>query len=111
VHLAQVGDQLLIADLPIRGRAGPSGPIAAGGEESGDCCPQNLTNGLDPELTAIGIDGGDDFVARRSSSAAKNVDADLRISLALRNSATSRLSLRISACSELVVPARSPAST
>src|SRR5690606_7964209 len=92
------------------GRAGLGGPIAPGGEETGDCCPQNTANELDPELIAMRIDEGDHFVAGRSSSAAKNADADFKISLALRNSAFSRLSLRISACSVLVTPGRCPAS-
>ena len=76
-----------------------------------NCCPQDTADELDPELIAMGIDVGDHFVAGRSSSAAKNADADFKISLALRKSATSRLRRRISACSELVVPGRSPAST
>src|SRR5690606_36732410 len=56
------------------------------------------------------IDEGDHFVAGRASSAAKNADADFKISLALRNSAFSRLSLRMSASSVLVLPGRCPAS-
>jgi hypothetical protein len=110
VHGGQLGHQLFIADLPVRRRAGPRGPIASRGKEAGDSCPQHTADELDSELIAMSIDVGDHFVAGRSSSAAKNADADFRISLALRNSAFSRLSLRISACSELVTPGRSPAS-
>lgn len=71
VHPAQVGDELLIADLAIRRRPGPGGPITSGGEETRDSCPQNMTDELDPELTAMVADVGDHFVAWRSRSAAK----------------------------------------
>lgn len=111
MHRGQLGDQLFITDLAIGGRARPGGSVASRGQKSRDCCPQHRADELDPELIAIGIDIGEQFVAGRSSSAAKNADAVFKISLALRKSATSRLSLRISACSELVVPGRSPAST
>src|SRR5690606_15316217 len=43
-------------------------------------------------------------------SNANNADEDFNISLDLRNSAFSRLSLRISACSVLVTPGRCPSS-
>jgi hypothetical protein len=54
-------------------------------------------------------DEHDHLVWGRSSSAAKKADAAFKISLARRNSATSRFSRLISACSADVVPGRSPA--
>src|SRR5438552_3708626 len=68
----------------------PGGPGRRGSlrqcEEPRDCCPQNAADELDPELIAMCIDEGDHFVTERSSSAAKNADADFKISLALRSS-------------------------
>ena len=113
VHLEHAVDRVSSPGAPCAARrstvrhgshgrraGGSGGPIASRGEEAGDCCPQDTADELDPELIAVGIDKGDHFVAGRSSSAAENADADFKISLALRNSAFSRLSLRISACSE-----------
>lgn len=75
-----------------------------------DCCPQHPADELDRELIAISVDERRSFRQGGASSAAKNADADFKISLARGNSRFSRLSRRISVCSELVIPGRSPAS-
>ena len=57
---------------------------------------KGAADGLDPELIEVFVDERDHLVVGRSSSAAKKADAALRISLARRASASSRLILRIS---------------
>ncbi len=63
---------------------------------------QGLTDGLDPEAVAMGIDIRAHLVRSWSSSLAKNTEADLRISFARRRSCTSRRSLRISSRSSVL---------
>jgi hypothetical protein len=67
-------------------------------------------------IRAVGVDlmvgdEPDGWCAGRSSSAAKKADTVFKIALALRNSATSRLSFFSSADFSRVVPGREPAST
>src|SRR5699024_10860936 len=57
---------------------------------------QDAADGLDPEVIAMPIDEGDHFVVGWSSSLAKNTEAAFKISLARRDSASSRRSLRFS---------------
>ena len=67
---------------------------------------------LDPELVPVLVDVRADHLSRRSSSAAAKNAADVRrISLARRSSPTSRRNRISSACSSVVVPGRTPAST
>ena len=74
--------------------------------------PQDLADRLDPEGVAMLIDEGLQDLKRRSSSAwAKNALATLRISLARRNSLTSRSKALRRSRSSVVTPSRSPWST
>ncbi len=71
--------------------------------------PQDLADRLDPEGVAMLIDEGPQDLKRRSSSAwAKNALATLRISLARRNSLTSRSKALSRSRSSVVTPWRSP---
>src|SRR5947208_6863502 len=65
---------------------------------------------LEPVALVL-LDEVHDHLGGRSSSAAKKVDAALRIALARFSSAFSRFSRLSSADSSVVVPARAPAST
>src|SRR3954468_13143292 len=70
---------------------------------------QHPADRLDPVDGAMLVDKGDHGLDRRSSSAiAKYADALRRISLACRNSRTSRSSARMRSCSAVVGPARRP---
>ena len=51
-----------------------------------------LPHRLDPESVSVGVDVGDHFLVRPSSSVAKKTDADFRISFARRSSRFSRSS-------------------
>src|SRR5690625_2027757 len=95
----------------MAGRPRFGSPVAPGRDEPTLCRSQSDTDGLDPELIPIQIDVSDHFVVGRSSSAAKKADAVLKISFARRNSAFSRFSLRIWACSSEDTPGFLPAST
>ena len=63
---------------------------------------------LDPELLLVLVDIVDDQRAGRSSSAAKNADADFKIAFAFRNSRFSNSANRTAVSA--VIPGRSPAS-
>src|SRR5690625_6627528 len=95
----------------MAGRPRFGGSVAPGSDKPTLCRPQNTADGLDPELVSIQIDVSDHLVVGRSSSAAKKAEAVFKISLALRSSAFSRLSRRISAFSSLLTPGLLPAST
>src|SRR5271165_6537191 len=72
---------------------------------------QRLADRLDPELVSVLIDELSHVLKRRSSSAwAKNALAKRRISLALRNSRTSRSSALTRSCSAVLGPSRWPVS-
>src|SRR6185312_9836749 len=74
--------------------------------------PQDLADRLDPEGVAMLIYKGlQDFRRRSSSAWAKNALASFRISLARRNSLTSRSSALRRSRSGVVTPSRSPLST
>ena len=104
------GTQLGVTDGP--GRRGPGLGVVVGG--GGDL--QGLADRLDPPSTPIGhvvpmgVDEGNYFFARRSSSAQK-VAAAWRMSLERRSSKFSLRRRLGSACSSLVSPGRLPAST
>jgi hypothetical protein len=71
--------------------------------------PQHPADRLDTVDLALIVDEGDHGFDRRSSSAiAKYADAFLRISLARRNSRTSRYSALMRSRSSLVAPGRWP---
>ncbi len=73
---------------------------------------QYLADRLDPEGVAMLVDEIPQDFSRRSSSAwAKNALASFRISLARRNSLTSRSSSFTRCASSLVTPSRTPVST
>ena len=66
----------------------------APGEEPTLLRAQDAADGLDPEVIAMPADEGDHFVVGRPGSLAKNTEAALRISLARRDSASSRRNRR-----------------
>ena len=72
---------------------------------------QHLADRLDPTGVSMLVDEGSQDLSRQSSSAwAKKALANLRISLALRSSLTSRSSALIRSLSSLVRPSRIPLS-
>lgn len=98
-------DDLGVAQRPLRRR--PAAGVVVGGRGDLDAgLGQDGADRLDPELLAVLFDELVQNRDGRSSSAAKKADADLRISLARRSSATSFFSSRISAISSLVLPGR-----
>src|SRR5450830_1339501 len=73
---------------------------------------QDLAERLDPiGITMLVDEGSQDFSRRSSSAWAKNALASLSISLARRNSLTSRSSSFMRCASVVVTPSRMPAST
>jgi hypothetical protein len=97
--------QLGVRHRPPRRR--PALVVVVGGR--GDL--QHLTDRLDSELLPLGVDIGDDYFNRRSSSAAaKNAEAVRRISFARRSSRFSFSNSAIRRRSSLVVPGRPPPS-
>ena len=112
VVLEQRHDPLIhrgVGDRPGRGRSclggvvGARGDLRAGLGEGG-------ADRLDPELLLVLVDVRDQRVEGRSSSAAKKAEADVKISLARRSSATCFFRSRISAISCVVLPCRTPPS-
>ena len=102
-------DEHLVTDRSGRCRALLRGTVAARGEEPTFRRAQDAADGLDPEVIAMPIDEGDHFVVGWSSSLAKNTEAALRISLARRDSASSRRSLRFSSSRDSAGPAEGSA--
>ncbi len=89
---------------PSRWRSGLSVVVGGGGDLQG------LADRLDPPSTptgldvTVGVDEGDYFVRRRSSSAPKKLAAAWRMSFARRSSLTSLRSVFSSSCSAVVNP-------
>ena len=111
VDPADLDLQRLVASFPGRGRAGAGGVVGRWGDRAavlGQHGADRLDSPPQPARLMIGVAGDElhERVEGRSSSAAKKTDAALRISLALRSSAFSRLSRFNSADSSLVVPGR-----
>ena len=102
--------QFPIPDLAFAGRAGLRGPIATGRDESTLACCKCAADELDSELITVHIDVGDHFGEGRSSSAAKDAEAVLRISFARRSSRFSRRNRRSSSSSSVVAPGSVPTS-
>jgi len=71
---------------------------------------QQPADRLDPKPVLVTVDVGDHLAGRRSSSAPKKAAADFRISLARRNSLTSRSSVFSRSRSPVVSPGRRPSS-
>ena len=105
-QLDQLGAELGVSQRP--GREGPGLGVVVGG--GGDL--QLLADRLDPPskptglIVPMGIDEGDYFLCRRSSSAPKKLAAACRMSLARRSSRFSLRSCFNSACSVVLNPAR-----
>lgn len=70
--------------------------VAARSEEPTFHRAQDAADDLDPEVIEMPVDESGHFVVGWSSSLAKNAETDLRISLARRDSASSRRSQRFS---------------
>lgn len=83
--------QDLISHRPWRSGAGLGGEVTAGGDEPTRSRTQSTAGWLDPETVTVFVDEPDHLVVGRSSSLAKKAEAALRISLARRASASSRL--------------------
>jgi len=105
-QLDQLGAELSVTDGP--GREGPGlGVVVSGG---GDL--QLFADRLDPPSTptglsvAMGVDEGDYFLCRRSSSAPKKLAAACKMSLARRSSRFSLRNCFNSVCSVVLNPAR-----
>jgi hypothetical protein len=96
--------QLCVANSACRRSSLLGCPIRTRGEL------QRSADRLDPESFAMGIDVGDHFLVRPSSSVAKIIDADFKISFARRSSLTSRSSSFTRSRSSLANPGRWPAS-
>src|SRR5215207_6192167 len=100
-----------VGERPGRQRPGLGRVVGGGGDL------QNLADRLDPPSQPtglprpVGVDEGDYFFGRPSSSVAKKTDAALRMSFARRSSRTSRSSSAIRCASALDVPGRLPEST
>src|SRR5690606_15410818 len=101
----------LVSEASGRWQTSFRSAISARGDEPTNCRAQHTADGLDPELIPVFVDEADHFVVGRSSSFAKNTLAALRISLARRNSATSRRNRAFSSATSLGTPGRWPAST
>jgi hypothetical protein len=95
------------------GRRRPGRGVVVGG--GGDL--QSAADRLDPPSQPtglpgpVGVDEGDYFLGRPSSSVAKKIDAALRMSFALRSSRFSRSSSAMRCASAVDVPGRRPEST
>ena len=98
VRSVDTGDldlQLLVSQCSGRGRPGLGVVVGRRGDR------QVPADRLDPEPGLVSVDVGDRLLCRRSSSAAKKAEADLRISFARRSSRFSRS--RAFSCSRSVV--------
>ena len=120
VHPGNVGLKLLVADLaPARRTAEPATVVVVSGRGDRQAVlGQHGANRLDaPDqatrvaVALVGADELHDQWCGRSSSAAKKVDAALRMPFARFNSAFSRRSRFNSTDSSVVAPGRWPAST
>jgi len=117
MHPGHVGLQLLIADLPTAPDPGPVVVVGRWGDRQ-PVLGQHRADRLDAPDQAVGfavaLMGADELHNQwegRSSSAAKKVEAALRMALARFSSAFSRRSRLSSADSSVVVPGRRPPST
>ena len=87
-----------IGPVGVTDRAAGLGRVVGGRGDRQPVLTQHGADRVDPETVPVSVDVVDDHRSRRSTSAAaKNADAVLRISLALRNSATSLRSATTSA--------------
>jgi len=99
--------QHCVACCSGRHRSGLAGVIGAR-SDLGAGVGKDTADRLDTELLAVFVDVVDDYFDGRSSSAAKEAEADLRIEFARRSSLFSCSNRLIRSASSLVVPARSP---
>ena len=100
----QQRDEDGVTESTRRGRPGLGVVVGGGGDL------EQFADRLDPPSTptgltvAVGVDEGDYFVRRRSSSAPKKVAAAWRMSFARRSSLFSLRSVTSSSCSAVVTP-------
>jgi hypothetical protein len=109
-QVAQLVDELGVAERPRRRRRCSPGPIGAWGDQH-TLFSQDRADRLDPTpCGALLVDEGDDYRWRGSSSLAKKIEAAFKISLASRRSEFSFFNRLISASTSLLGPGLAPAS-
>ena len=119
----QLGDLTITQCPPRRPRLSRFGVVVGAGGDRAPVLAQHSADRLDPHpprsrpcgqpldgVITVFIDERDQYFGWRSSSAAKKAEADFRIWLARRSSATSFFNSRISANSSVVFPGRLPPS-
>ena len=109
VHPGDDGLELGVADGPRRRWALLGRVVGARGDRHASLA-QRGADRLDPVLVLVLIDVRHDRRDRRSSSPAKEADADRNIAFARRSPLTSRWSLSILSASVVLVPGRPPSS-
>ena len=103
MHPDDLRFELGIPDSALRQRTSDRCVIGGGGEL------QDPADRLDPELLAVCRDVAD-YLAGRSSSAAKKADADFKMAFARRSSRSSFSNSAIRPLSSVVTPGRAPTS-
>lgn len=111
VHTGDLNFELLIADLALGRLAAPGAGVVVGGRRDlATMRGQHTADRLDAVLLFVSVDVVENHRLRRSSSAAKKVEADFRMSLARFSSRFSARNRRSSSAMSLVTPGRTPES-